>query len=65
MERDIRARVEKLAPFLRYDGHELRVAIGNRTICVLDGYTTTCLYALSDDSSVDDVLAEDFIYFLI
>ena len=47
MERDIRARVEKLAPFLKFDADPYPVALGNRTLWVLDGYTTTDMYPYS------------------
>ena len=47
MERDIRDRVQKLAPFLKYDGDPYPVALGNRTLWVLDAYTTTSMYPYS------------------
>ncbi len=62
MERDIRARVEKLAPFLRYDGDPYPVAMGKHTIWVLDGYTTTSMYPYSQSTSGENGLATDFNY---
>ena len=51
MERDIKARVEKLAPFLKYDGDPYPVAMGDHTLWVLDGYTTTSMYPYSQSTS--------------
>ena len=62
MERDIRARVEKLAPFLKYDGDPYPVAMGNHTLWVLDGYTTTSMYPYSQSTSGEQGLASDFNY---
>lgn len=44
MERDIRARVTKLAPFLQFDADPYPVVLGNRTVWIMDGYTTTDMY---------------------
>ena len=44
MERDIRARVTKLAPFLQFDADPYPVVLGNRTVWIMDGYTTTDQY---------------------
>jgi uncharacterized membrane protein (UPF0182 family) len=62
MERDIRARVGKLAPFLRFDGDPYPVALGDRTVWVLDGYTTTSMYPYSQSTSGERGLATDFNY---
>ncbi len=62
MERDIRARVEKLAPFLKYDGDPYPVALGNHTLWVLDGYTTTSMYPYSQSTSGEQGLSSDFNY---
>ena len=40
MERDIRARVTKLAPFLQFDADPYPVVLGDKTVWVIDGYTT-------------------------
>ena len=50
MERDIRARVEKLAPFLQFDADPYPVVLGDSTLWVMD--------ALHDDRPVP-VLAGD------
>ena len=47
MERDIRARVTKLAPFLQFDADPYPVVLGDRTVWVMDGYTTTDMYPYS------------------
>ena len=47
MERDIRARVTKLAPFLQFDADPYPVVLGNRTVWVIDAYTTTDQYPYS------------------
>ncbi len=56
MERDIRARVTKLAPFLEYDADPYPVVLGNRTLWVMDGYTTSDMYpysqSLGDEGSI-------------
>ena len=44
MERDIRARVEKLAPFLQFDADPYPVALGDKTVWIMDGYTTSDMY---------------------
>jgi uncharacterized membrane protein (UPF0182 family) len=44
MERDIRARVTKLAPFLQFDADPYPVVLGNRTVWIMDGYTTSEQY---------------------
>ena len=62
MERDIRARVQKLAPFLRYDGDPYPVAMGNRTVWILDAYTTTSMYPYSQSTSGEQGLSTDFNY---
>ena len=64
MERDIRARVEKLAPFLKYDGDPYPVVLGDRTVWILDGYTTTdrCTRTRSRSSGERVALVSDFNY---
>jgi len=62
MERDIKARVEKLAPFLQFDADPYPVALGNKTLWVLDGYTTTSQYAYSQSTSGEGGLSGDFNY---
>jgi uncharacterized protein len=59
--RSVRDRVDKLAPFLSYDGDPYPVAIGGRVKWVIDAYSTTDRYPygqriggvqLTDDSGV-------------
>lgn len=42
--RDVRLRVEELAPFLAFDGDPYPVIDGERIVWVLDAYTTTAQY---------------------
>ncbi|MGA1345419.1 MAG: UPF0182 family protein, partial [Ilumatobacteraceae bacterium] len=44
MVRDVRDRVEKLAPFLDYDGDPYPVAVDGGVQWVIDGYTSTSRY---------------------
>jgi uncharacterized membrane protein (UPF0182 family) len=62
MVRDIKARVEKLAPFLQFDADPYPVALGNKTLWVLDGYTSTGMYAYSQSTSGEGGLSGDFNY---
>ncbi len=62
MERDIKARVSKLAPFLKFDGDPYPVVLGNKTVWVLDGYTATSMYPYSQSTSGENGLASDFNY---
>jgi uncharacterized membrane protein (UPF0182 family) len=45
--RSIRSRVEKLAPFLRYDNDPYPVVINGRVLWVIDAYTTSSKYPYS------------------
>ena len=47
LTRDIRRRVEKLAPFLGFDADPYPVIVGGKTTWVLDGYTTSDQYPYS------------------
>ena len=62
MERDIRARVEKLAPFLRFDADPYPVVLGDRTVWVMDAYTSTDMYPYSQSTGGEGGLAVDFNY---
>ena len=42
--RDIRQRVETLAPFLEFDANPYPVLVGGKTTWILDGYTTSDQY---------------------
>ncbi|HEY6533467.1 MAG TPA: UPF0182 family protein [Acidimicrobiales bacterium] len=43
-ERDIRVRIEKVAPFLQWDSDPYPVVTGGRIVYMFDGYTTTDHY---------------------
>ena len=62
MERDIRARVTKLAPFLQYDADPYPVVLGNRTVWVMDGYTTTDQYPYGQTLGGEGSLSKSFNY---
>ena len=62
MERDIRARVTKLAPFLQFDADPYPVVLGNRTVWIMDGYTTTDQYPYGQSLSGEGSLATSFNY---
>jgi uncharacterized membrane protein (UPF0182 family) len=60
--RSIRSRVEKLAPFLRYDADPYPVVINGRVLWVLDGYTTSSKYPYSQYSEGVNGLSGRFNY---
>jgi uncharacterized protein len=62
MERDIRARVTKLAPFLQFDADPYPVVLGDRTVWIMDGYTTTDQYPYGQSLSGEGSLAKSFNY---
>jgi uncharacterized membrane protein (UPF0182 family) len=62
MERDIRARVEKLAPFLQFDADPYPVVLGDRTLWVMDAYTTTDRYPYGQSLDGDGSLSSSFNY---
>lgn len=62
LNRDIRQRVEKLAPFLQFDADPYPVIVDGKTIWVLDGYTTSDQYPYSQQFSGSGGLAGDFNY---
>jgi uncharacterized protein len=47
LTRDIRDRVEKLAPFLDYDADPYPVIVNGRTVWIMDAYTTSDQYPYS------------------
>jgi hypothetical protein len=49
--RDVKDRVEKLAPFLDFDADPYPVVTGGRVVWVLDAYTTTSRYPYSQKKS--------------
>jgi uncharacterized membrane protein (UPF0182 family) len=62
MNRDIRARVTKLAPFLHFDTDPYPVVLGRKTLWVMDGYTTTDQYPYSQSISGSGGLSGNFNY---
>jgi hypothetical protein len=62
MERDIRSRVTKLAPFLEFDADPYPVVLGDRTIWILDGYTTSDRYPYAQALSGEGSLTGSFNY---
>ncbi|HEU5306487.1 MAG TPA: UPF0182 family protein [Acidimicrobiia bacterium] len=62
MERDIRARVTKLAPFLQFDADPYPVVLGNRTLWIMDGYTTTDMYPYGQSLGGEGSLSGGFNY---
>lgn len=55
--RDIRDRVQTLAPFLSYDSDPYPVVLDGRLLWVIDGYTTTDKYPYGQIVSTDDLPA--------
>ncbi len=53
--RDVRDRVEKLAPFLQFDSDPYPVILDGRMVYVVDGYTTTDRYPYSQRAPVSDL----------
>src|SRR3954453_6402197 len=62
MERDIRARVTKLAPFLEFDADPYPVVLGNKTVWIMDGYTTSDMYPYGQSLSSEGSLSSTFNY---
>jgi uncharacterized protein len=62
LERDIRARVEKLAPFLEFDADPYPVVLGDKTVWILDGYTTSDRYPYSQALGGEGALPSSFNY---
>jgi uncharacterized membrane protein (UPF0182 family) len=62
MERDIRARVTKLAPFLKFDADPYPVVLGNRTLWIMDGYTTSDMYPYGQSLGGEGSLNSSFNY---
>ena len=49
INRDIRSRVSKIAPFLKYDGDPYATVVDGRLVFVQDAYTTTSAYPYSQE----------------
>jgi uncharacterized protein len=54
INRDIRTRVSKAAPFLQYDGDPYVAIVDGRLVYIWDAYTTTDLYPYSDRVNLAD-----------
>jgi len=55
--RDVRARVQKVAPFLSFDGDPYPVMAGGRIQWVVDGYSTSSRYPYSQFADSRDLIA--------
>jgi len=53
--RDVRSRVEQLAPFLSFDAAAYPVVVNGRLLWVLDAYTTTDRYPYSQVANTDEL----------
>lgn len=56
--RNVRDRLDKLAPFLSYDGDPYPVALDGRVVWVVDAYTSTGNYPYAEQVGPDVVLSE-------
>ena len=57
--RNVRDRVEKLAPFLSYDGDPYPVVLNGRVLWVIDAYTSTSRYPYAEAVGDDIRLSEN------
>jgi uncharacterized membrane protein (UPF0182 family) len=57
-DRDPAQRVEKVAPWLTVDGDPYPAVVDGRVVWILDGYTTTDRYPLSDKESFDEMTSD-------
>src|SRR4051794_5900237 len=57
-ERNPRARVEKVAPWLSVDGDPYPTVVNGRIVWVLDGYTTSDGYPYSERRNLADITAD-------
>jgi len=62
MLRDIRARVQKLAPFLEFDADPYPAVVGGKLVWILDAYTTSDRYPYSQTASGSGGLSGDVNY---
>ncbi|MBA2281253.1 MAG: UPF0182 family protein [Acidimicrobiia bacterium] len=58
INRDVRERVQALAPFLTFDADPYPVVLGGRVQWVIDGYTTTDRYPYAQAAVVDGVAGD-------
>jgi hypothetical protein len=52
INRDIRTRISKAAPFLKYDGDPYAAVVNGRLVYIQDAYTSTSLYPYSQRQSL-------------
>ncbi len=57
-DRDPSQRVEKVAPWLTVDGDPYPAVVDGRVVWILDGYTTTDRYPLSDKESFEEMTSD-------
>lgn len=57
--RNVRDRLEKVAPFLSFDGDPYPVIVDDRVLWVTDGYTSTARYPYAEAVGNDVVLSDD------
>jgi uncharacterized protein len=55
INRDIRIRIRKAAPFLSYDGDPYAAIVGGRLVYIWDAYTTTTAFPYSQEMSLGPV----------
>ncbi|HCO02354.1 MAG TPA: hypothetical protein DIT48_03115 [Actinobacteria bacterium] len=55
INRDIRTRVRKAAPFLQWDGDPYAAIVGGRLVYIWDGYTTLDNYPYSERVNLGDI----------
>ena len=57
-DRDPRERVEKVAPWLTVDGNAYPAVVGDQMVWIVDGYTTTNSFPMSDRIDLDAATAD-------
>jgi uncharacterized protein len=59
INRNISTRIEKVAPFLKYDGDPYAAVVGGRLVYIRDAYTTTDLYPYSGRMQLQDATSNE------
>lgn len=57
-DRDPRGRVEKVAPWLEVDGDPYPAVVDGRVVWIIDGYTTSDAYPLSEKRSMEEATSD-------
>ena len=57
-DREPRQRVQKVAPWLTVDGDSYPAVVDGRVVWILDGYTTTDRYPISEKRSLEDMTSD-------